>query len=378
MPTQAERRRARNKGKPNVPQVRKQQSSRDTWKFLAFGLLVAVASAGYYLYGARQLNTPELQNVEEDPMVGKRDIFNVVDIPGKGKGAIAARDIKQGELLLQERPLFTVPRNVNSSPAQLIAEKLVKLDPDEREEFFELSYVNFPEDLKPEEHPNEVALSIFQTNAVSAGEDVGIFTTMARLNHGCSSAFNVVYSWRSEGSYLVVYALKDIKQGQELLTTYTNTKKPRNQRRTFLSEQYGFHCTCNVCALPDEESKASDGRLSEISLLYEQFATWGKNEIEGADAIEIIRTIWRVEDEEGYWSERGSLAADAAWIAASHSDAMATQSWARKAVEWFTIEIGADTPQVRTLMTIMDRPESHKAWGTRDAVAVGGPEEGAH
>lgn len=74
--------------------------------------------------------------------------------------------------------------------------------------------MNFPQHLDPEKHPEEVALAIFQTNAVSAGKNVGIFPQMARLNHGCSSAFNVVYHWRDVEEHIYVYALKSIQKGQ--------------------------------------------------------------------------------------------------------------------------------------------------------------------
>lgn len=60
----------------------------------------------------------------------------------------------------------------------------------------------------------ELALAIFQNNAVAAGETTGIFPRMARLNHGCSHAFNVVYSWRDNEGVLVVHALKPIQEGQ--------------------------------------------------------------------------------------------------------------------------------------------------------------------
>jgi len=42
--------------------------------------------------------------------------------------------------------------------------------------------------------------------------------------------------------------------------------------------------------------------------------------MEGPEAMDHIRNIWQLEEEEGYWSERGQLAADAAWIAAAHSE----------------------------------------------------------
>ena len=91
--------------------------------------------------------------------------------------------------------------------------QLKKLGRKEREAFLSLSYVNFPRRLDPRVYPEEVALAIFTTNAVAAGEKVGIFPRMARLNHGCSSAFNVVYSWREKEEALFIFALRDIRKG---------------------------------------------------------------------------------------------------------------------------------------------------------------------
>ncbi|PPQ66612.1 hypothetical protein CVT26_009373 [Gymnopilus dilepis] len=345
MPTQAERKRAQTRVKPNVVARKsgKRKSSTFgafTWEVLAFALLIAAASLGYHYFNqdkaAPEAATPapakgvtqedfNAKVKEEAPRapytIPDTSAFTVIEIPGKGKGAIATRDIKQGELVLREGPLFTIPKAIKGNPTEPIMQKIIQLTGEEQEAFFNLSYVNFPEHLSPQAHVAQLALAIFQTNAVSTGpEEVGIFPSMARLNHGCSSAFNVVYMWRPEEQSLVVHALKDVKKGEELITTYTNTKKTRDQRRAFLQQHYGFHCTCAVCSLPDDLSKASDERLTTISSLYEKFAAWGREEIDGAEAVEIIRQIWRIEDEEGYTSERGSLSADAAWIAASHSE----------------------------------------------------------
>lgn len=93
--------------------------------------------------------------------------------------------------------------------------------------------MNLPENLSrdSEESLKELQLAIFETNAVSAGSNVGLFPTMARLNHGCSGAFNSVYSWREREGVLVVHALKDIKKGDELLTVYFGTRQTRDERR---------------------------------------------------------------------------------------------------------------------------------------------------
>ncbi|KAJ7288577.1 hypothetical protein C8J57DRAFT_1430632 [Mycena rebaudengoi] len=308
---------------------------------------------------------PQLLPVANDR--SNSEAFFVADLPGKGKGLVAARDIRQGELLIKETPLFTVPKSISGSPSELISQLLRNVDPASRDAFYNLSYVHFPKGLDPNDHPEEVALAIFQTNAVAAGEAVGIFPRMARLNHGCSSAFNSVYTWRQSQEALFVYALRDIRQGQELLTTYTDTKRTRSERRHVkyrVCTNTGFDCTCAVCSLGPAESKASDKRLTAISEHYRHFATWGSSSIGG---------IWKLEDKEGYWSERGRLAADAAWIAASHSDASAARQWAELAIKWYTIELGVDSePAIEVLETVA-HPEQHPAWGLRELLTVPAP-----
>ena len=54
--------------------------------------------------------------------------------------------------------------------------------------------------------------------------------------------------------------------------------------------------------------------------LYSKLGTWQHGEIDGKEAIRIVREIWGIGEEEGYWSERGRLAADGAWVAAAHSE----------------------------------------------------------
>ncbi|KAG6831959.1 hypothetical protein H0H92_006560 [Tricholoma furcatifolium] len=198
------------------------------------------------------------------------------------------------------------PSQVTGSASAFIGNLLREASSEDREAILNLSYVHFPEDLDPATHPDELALAIFQTNAVATSKGVGLFPQMARLNHGCSSAFNAVYTWRDKEEVIVVHALKKILKGEEILTTYTDTKKPRDERR--------------VCSLSDSESEASDKRLMTISAGYAQFSTWGRGVIGGGDAIELVKMIWSIEQEEGYWSERGQLAADAAWVAAAHSE----------------------------------------------------------
>lgn len=40
-----------------------------------------------------------------------------------------------------------------------------------------------------------------------------------------------------------------------------------------------------------------------MSTSYKKFQTWGKHEISGFEAVDLARRIWRIGEEEGYWSE---------------------------------------------------------------------------
>ena len=180
--------------------------------------------------------------------------YHVVEIPGKGKGVIATRDITRGELLYNESPLFIVPSQSGSSilvllvdipeanqsasvsipPAELMGNLLQTLSGNERAALFNLSFVRPPPNLSKDDpdYDAQVALAITQTNGIAAGiRGVGVFPNISRMNHGCSSAFNAVYSWREGEQKMVVHAIKPIKQGQEILTAYFDTRRPRQERR---------------------------------------------------------------------------------------------------------------------------------------------------
>lgn len=101
----------------------------------------------------------------------------------------------------------------------------------------------------------------------------------------------------------MLHAFKPIRESEELLISYTDTKKPRAERRAYLQEMYNFHCQCAVCSLPDNESKASDDRLLRMSRLKDDLGTWSHKGIGGIEATAIINQVWRLGDEEGYWSE---------------------------------------------------------------------------
>ena len=72
-------------------------------------------------------------------------------------------------------------------------------------------------------------------------------------------------------------------------------------------------------------------RLRKMTELYSQLGSWERGAITGQQAIDVVNELWSVGEREGYHSERGQLAADAAHVAAAvdhtlHENVLALQT----------------------------------------------------
>jgi hypothetical protein len=127
-----------------------------------------------------------------------------------------------------------------------------------------------------------------------------------------------------------------------------------------------------------------------MSDLYDHLRTWGKGEIDGGEAIRVVKRIWAIGDEERYTSERGRLAADAVIIAVAHSEfvpppglqlsrtkqmysAEAAVEWAQLALRWASYELGTDSDLAEEMRIAMQGPKNHVMWGRRLSMSVDKP-----
>lgn len=361
-------------------QLKKQQSQSVLFS-PAIKILIAVLSSvlciiitrPYWKADGLGAAAEEPARIRKEPVVIKNkenpgQIFQVVDLPGRGKGMLAARDIRAGELILKDKAIIRLPSHTEENPTEYVLNQIANLTESQLAKFMSLSYLpNLPE--------KHIPFSIMQTNAFAAGDSMAIFPEAARLNHACAGAFNTVYNWREEEETLYVHALRNIRAGEELLTTYIDSKKPRAERQKHLKENYHFDCDCPVCTLPVEQSKESDRRLTAMANLYVQLKAWNEQTLTGKEAIAIVNNIWKLGEEEHYVSERGQLAADAAIVATAHSDLEAASEWRALAAKWFAREIGEDTPQVFLNRKWANEPDSHPVFGRKAEEKVGGPSD---
>lgn len=108
----------------------------------------------------------------------------------------------------------------------------------------------------------------------------------------------------------------------------------------------------------------------KMSALFQELASWGSGSMDGLRASEIAIEIWRLGEVEGYFSERGRLAADIAHVAAAHSDADGVVSWGKLALEWYSYELGSDSDLAVSMRNVIASPQTHSAWGSRIGLRV--------
>ncbi|KAH8833158.1 hypothetical protein DL96DRAFT_1458918 [Flagelloscypha sp. PMI_526] len=232
--------------------------------WLIVPVVLALLSAAWYPYQSKNtetsqvslssiLSSPEvLEALSGDPAMLneqriKRDrtLFDVVDLPGKGKGAIAVRDILQGELIMQEKPLLTVPvgeitrKQIDTLYTVASAEQISSLLALSWSELKTDKEINLDPATQNEEERYILTEGIIQNNAfglkIGNEQHLGVCPRMARINHNCASAHNCAYHYRESEGEMRAYAIKNISKGEELSYAYVETRKPRAERQYVIS-----------------------------------------------------------------------------------------------------------------------------------------------
>merc|ERR1711971_552775 len=195
--------------------------------------------------------------------------WRVESIEGKGMGVTATADIKQGELILTDRPLFIVPNSAHTDdPEELnrvLSSKVEELSEADREYFYSLS------DCKSVE--SKTARGIYFTNCFTIGSYVGSPTAMlprlSRINHSCQP--NTEFHWEAAQGAEHLRAIRDIREGEELLDCYLDLtlegRVTRDERRRTLKGGYDFWCECASCDQPSGDIEGEDRlRLEAFNL----------------------------------------------------------------------------------------------------------------
>ncbi|KAG7447170.1 SET domain-containing protein [Guyanagaster necrorhizus] len=211
--------------------------------------------------------------------------YLISSAPGKGLGMFAARKIKMGDLIADERPLMVVPLAPVGIAVTPIRQGMTKeevnqaiLDYSEgimrpiferlhdgsQKEFMKLHNSHLHDGSGP-------VLGVIRTNGYGLGDQLkddtktvellsksnpdeklksligkysSVHNILSRVNHSCSPNTNRKFHMSTFSMQL--RAARDIEEGEEILTSYTNILQPAADRAKDLAP-YGIQCTCRAC-----------------------------------------------------------------------------------------------------------------------------------
>ncbi|KAI7775383.1 hypothetical protein LA080_006881 [Diaporthe eres] len=284
--------------------------------------------------------------------------YQVVEMPGKGRGLIANRKIHRGERVIAEDAILALPIHAH-----------LELPPDRRRHLYDMVLENLPSEARDEflSQVGDDVTTVIDRNGfeIHTGRDddavryVGAFPEQALINHDCRP--NLAYHFR--GMTHIATAIRDIDAGEELSLSYIDVTLPLRHRQTRLNALWNFNCTCKACQLPHAEADASDARLERIKVLEDildhpakSFPAGDLTAQTGSDLVALYE-LERLDVYIGYAYRRAAL--NFALFADEHNARKFAQK-ALKALEW---QGGAEQKDLENMRGLLADPKAHWSWG---------------
>ncbi|KAJ4352511.1 uncharacterized protein N0V89_007860 [Didymosphaeria variabile] len=296
-------------------------------------------------------------------VTASQPIYAVEDIPGKGRGLIATKDIAKGTRIISEKPIVSISQSGgNIEQLQLSMHQQVNsLREADKQEF--LSMMN----ICPYNNSTEEWFGIVRTNALPMGPDLdagGVFLHACRINHACDN--NATNFWNENINQLTIHAIRDIRKGEEITISYLSSLRNRQARQEELLKNFKFTCSCRLCSLPPDQSRDRDAKLDRIHEID------GIIEQGGIEALVSAprRMLGYVDEQIQLWSDMspnevglGRAYPDAFQIAIANGDFARARIFAEKVVDLYLTTLGKDSPDVAQYKELFRDPTTHNYYG---------------
>ncbi|KAH8671292.1 hypothetical protein BX600DRAFT_434411 [Xylariales sp. PMI_506] len=299
--------------------------------------------------------------------------WRVEDVPGKGKGLIAAKNLEAGDHVMSVSAAIMVDNNAftdldHEQLLEMLANAIGSLNPKSSSIFLNLSTHDHAES-------HEVAIyKIILTNAfdISDGEILNkeeaeaehfytVFPEVSRMNHDCrpNSAYYFDYDTFTQN----VFTVRPVSAGEEITITYLDPYMPKQGRTERLDLSWHFPCSCSLCTQHDYLSAASDARLAQIQELKRQLEDWGPTSQATPEMAEFLVSLYEQERLHTRMYEAYALAATEyngagePWLAAKY---------ARLAIQDGFIAARSKDDDSLGMKVLAEDPWSHWSWMLRN------------
>ncbi|KAM7187271.1 hypothetical protein V8F20_011026 [Naviculisporaceae sp. PSN 640] len=225
--------------------------------------LITTTTVASHLVGLEAFNdkpsSPEARKQNAVPA------YEIVDIEGRGKGVVATRDIRRGEIIMVDVPAVLVGteflQDVKAHHRRrLIKRAINQLPAATRREVWSLSRNTGKYEID--------AIMGANANSVAVSDDgihLGIFPKVSRINHSCRP--NAYYRFSEKRLTMEIVSYTAIDKGEEITLSYVPLETKREERRKYLKDNWDIDCECSLCKATDfdqNESEVSRRRINEL------------------------------------------------------------------------------------------------------------------
>ncbi|KAL5493065.1 hypothetical protein ACEPAI_4513 [Sanghuangporus weigelae] len=287
----------------------------------------------------------------------------------KGRGMVATRDIKLGEIILNELPILMIPlamprfnplnpwRDMEETPLRM----LCLLEQEDREKVVRLHNCKSLDSYGP-------LGGIFMTNSV------GFTVRDSRVCTHCSP--NAEYEYDTQTFIFSVRATRSIAKGEEVSLCYISVEDLSTaERQNLLREKYSFKCACKLCSnasVSDERRKFIKATLPSIQSMFDKWTGLGLDRgarmSEAKRISKVVEALLRAMNEEDLYKNRFEAIMYCVSMHAFLGDPKAYKQWVKRGLDAEVINGRHTCRKSRSrLEELLNDPTSHPAW---DLLAV--------
>ncbi|GAB1317671.1 SET domain-containing protein 5 [Madurella fahalii] len=274
--------------------------------------------------------------------------YEVRDVPGKGKGAVATRAIRAGEIIQREAPVILT---VAQLPKGIVPSQVAGM--------FDVAFQQLPD----QERQRVMAMAksagtdhflddILHTNGIGITMDgyalSGLYPEISRMNHACRPNVFTRYSVRTMILEAVAYV--DIQPGEELSLSYLPLNLLSQDRKKMI-QRWHFNCTCSICSSKEKTDLSDQNRL-RIQAILDEFKRQKNRNRGNVEPLE--KELWALVERERLEAQAGSFASIFAGIYFQMQNLDKAREYASQAVQNHTYYSGYDSDKTKSALEMLD------------------------
>ncbi|KAI4932972.1 hypothetical protein J4E85_003375 [Alternaria conjuncta] len=282
----------------------------------------------------------------------------------KGKGLFAKKDIAgifPGESLIVQTPVLFVAKQILEIPEmprpQLVLKQAVDQLPEKTKEMVKKLDVNVDGTVEDIVTTNGIAVKWPWVDELP--QLLAVIPEAARINHACRP--NTLWRFDDYTLSFEVFALRDIKPGEEITRSYGFEKRARRRRVKSIEANFGFTCACPLCTADDDATMASNDRLSEIKALKSVLPT---DPEDSPQLLGLLPKLIEHLEEEGLLTELPQYEEILAYTWSSFGIEDRAKYWAGRAQKHWAVVAGKESWEQRRCGELEANVRGHQTWMT--------------